>query len=302
MATVARSEAHLSVAYDGDPQFAPIEGASAPMKYALNSGTPVIQTADGMYYAVEDGVWFVSASSDGPWTAATSVPNEIYSIPVSSPVHYVTYVHVYDSTPDYVFAGYTPGYFGAIYTDGVVVYGTGYAYPPWIGSVWIGSPWTWGFGIGAGIAFGVGFGLGFAHAHHHAFVHPWWGPGRHGPVPAYGSAYRHWQPAAVYAPPARAVAPRAAPPVGPQRQIASPRVGPPASPVGPRMTAPPASRAMPSSPRAAPPVMAPRVAAPPAFNPPPHVAPPTVAPQITAPHVTVPHMSAPRGGGGGRHR
>ena len=47
---------------------------------------------------------------------ATSVPAVIYSIPPSSPVHYVTYVRVYDWTPQVVYVGYTPGYYGT-YVD-----------------------------------------------------------------------------------------------------------------------------------------------------------------------------------------
>ena len=50
-------------------------------------------------------------------------------------MHYVTYVKVYDSTPEYVVVGYTPGYSGAYVRTAVVVYGTGYYYQPWIGSL-----------------------------------------------------------------------------------------------------------------------------------------------------------------------
>ena len=33
-------------------------------------------------------------------------------IPSSSRLYYVTFVRVYDSTPDVVYVGYTPGYYG----------------------------------------------------------------------------------------------------------------------------------------------------------------------------------------------
>ena len=57
---------------------------------------------------------------------ATAVPTEIYRIPASSPIHYVTYVHVYGFTPQVVYVGYTPGYMGTVVTPyGTVVYGTG---------------------------------------------------------------------------------------------------------------------------------------------------------------------------------
>ena len=40
------------------------------------------------------------------------VPAAIYTIPASSPLHYVTYVHIYEATPTVVYVGYTPGYMG----------------------------------------------------------------------------------------------------------------------------------------------------------------------------------------------
>jgi len=63
------------------------------------------------------------------------VPPLIYTIPPTSPLHYVTYVRVYSSTPTTVLVGYTSGYYGTVLTsDGVVVYGTGYTYPAYVGT------------------------------------------------------------------------------------------------------------------------------------------------------------------------
>jgi len=57
---------------------------------------------------------------------ADSVPAEIYAIPPSSPLFYVTHVRAYGSTSDAIYYGYTPGYFGtAVSADSVVVFGTG---------------------------------------------------------------------------------------------------------------------------------------------------------------------------------
>jgi hypothetical protein len=90
---------------------------------------------------------------------ATTVPAVIYSIPPSSPMHYVTYVRVYSSTPTTVFVGYTPGYYGTVYsTEGVVVYGTGYYYPAYVGAYWYPYPPSYGWGFG----FTVGMFWGFA--------------------------------------------------------------------------------------------------------------------------------------------
>jgi len=182
-ATVERNEAKLDLSYDGIPQFAPIEGT--PLLYAINTATPVIEVDAHTYYSVENGVWFEAASPAGPWVVATSVPAVIYSIPASSPLHYVTYAQVYGSTPDVVYVGYTPGYLGTeVCPDYVVVYGTGWDYPPYIGNYWVGWPCTYGFGAGFADNWGIGFGFGFgAGGWLGTWCHPWWGP--------YGWGWRH---------------------------------------------------------------------------------------------------------------
>jgi len=191
-AQVKRSEAKLSVDYDGTPQFRPIDGTQ--MQYAANTSTPVIQVSPQAFYAVENGVWFTAPAAGGPWAVATSVPPEIYSIPPSSPVHYVTYVQTYSATPDVVYVGYTPGYYGAyVAPTGCVVYGTGYTYPPYVGTAWCGYPATYGFGAGFGTGAALGFGVGMAVG---ACCHPWWGPVGWGWSHGYGwngyGGYGHW--------------------------------------------------------------------------------------------------------------
>jgi hypothetical protein len=61
---------------------------------------------------------------------AASVPPVIYTIPPSSPLYNVTYVKVYGATPSAVTYGYTAGYLMGFVSAGVMVYGTGYYYPP----------------------------------------------------------------------------------------------------------------------------------------------------------------------------
>jgi len=174
--TVNRHEASLEVPYDGPPRFEPIEGT--PLSYAVNTPVPVIRVDPQSYYSVQNGVWFVAPSPTGPWSVATDVPAVIYSIPPNSPLYYVTYVRVYGSTADDVYVGYTPGYLGTVVSpDDTVVYGTGYDYPPYIGTYWIGWPYTYGFD--AAFAWDVywGFGFGFAAAAFWgAWWNPWWGP------------------------------------------------------------------------------------------------------------------------------
>jgi len=175
-ATVDREQAHEDVSYDGAPEFKPIEGT--PLQYAFNSANPVIRVDEHSYYSVQNGVWFAATSPSGPWAVTDRVPSVIYTIPPSSPIYYVTYVHVYGSTPRYVYVGYQPGYLGSYVTsDGTVVFGTGYVYPSWVGSVWIGPPVTYGFGVAWGPGFGWGFHLGFYGGFYGGpCYHPWWGP------------------------------------------------------------------------------------------------------------------------------
>lgn len=147
MGAVDRAHAQLAVAFDGSPEFEPVEGTTAPLKYAINTETPVFLADDGAYYALENGVWFTANAANGPWVVATSVPESIDSIPASSPVHYVTYARIYGWDPEWVWVGYTPGYYGAYAYGGVVVWGTGWYYRPWIGHYWYGRPYAYsGYG------------------------------------------------------------------------------------------------------------------------------------------------------------
>jgi hypothetical protein len=195
--------------FDGPPQYLPIDGTS--LSYVANSSEPVIQVAPDIYFAVVAGVWFTSAQVTGPWIIAPSVPTVIYTIPPTSPLYYVTYVRIYEATPQYVYVGYTPGYFGTVISPyGTVVYGTGYAYSPWIGTVWYPPPYT--YGIAAApvynpwVGFTFGFAAGLATA---AWTEPFWGgsfysPSHWGAYPCCASAsinvYGHWG-GAVYSGP-----------------------------------------------------------------------------------------------------
>ncbi len=161
-ASVSRSKATLKVTYDGAPNFQSITGTS--LNYAVNTPTPVIEVTANQFFAVSNGVWFTAPSPSGPWQVATEVPAAIYGIPPSSPVYYVTYVHIYSVTPQTVVVGYTPGYLGVVVnSDGTVVYGTGYAYPAYVSStVYYGYPPTYGYGAGFAVGALTGFAFGYA--------------------------------------------------------------------------------------------------------------------------------------------
>ena len=197
--------ASFSVEYDGAPEFKPIDGTG--MTYAVNTSAAVIWSG-GRYYACDQGIWYDSASASGPWTVSKHVPDEIYTIPPSNPHYNVTYVKVYESKPDVVYVGYTPGYTSSYVSHGCVVYGTGWWYRPWWGPRYY-YPYhsTWGFhvrwnpwyGWSFGLSYSTGrfrFSIGFGGWGRYGYG-GWWGPGRYRPYPRYGygagyrAGYRH---------------------------------------------------------------------------------------------------------------
>jgi hypothetical protein len=187
---VDRAAAKFTPQIDGVPQLKPIE--QTPLYYVVNSSAPIIKVNDQSWYACQNGVWFCAPALAGPWTVAASVPPVIYSIPPSSPLYYVTFCRVYGSTDQYVYEGYTPGYLGTtVSDDGVVVYGTGYSYDPWVGTVWYGPPVTYGLGCNicwtpwASWAYGYGFGWIVRPIWTYPPA-PWWGPYRGWAYNAYG--------------------------------------------------------------------------------------------------------------------
>jgi hypothetical protein len=227
MATVYRAKVTFKPVINGAPDLKPVPGTS--LMYVFNSPMPIIMVSQDQWYGVQNGIWFTAPSARGPWVVATSIPATIYSIPPSSPLHYVTYVRIYDVSPQYVVIGYTPGYMGTVVTsDGVVVYGTGYTYVPYIATtVWYPppitygyaanptwTPWTgWMMGFGFGWAMGATWGSsccwGYAPA-------PYWGPMPYSPYGGYaygprgavvwgprgwaattGNVYQHWGPTTV---------------------------------------------------------------------------------------------------------
>lgn len=147
----AEAAAKAKVTYDGAPQFAPITGTS--LSYATNTPNKVIQVGD-VYYLCLSGLWFMSATPQGPWTTATSVPSQIYTIPPSSPIYNVTYVTQTVVPSGYVQSSYTAGYLGAIAigatVGAVVACGTGYYYPPYMGGAYWGyHPYPMPYGSAA---------------------------------------------------------------------------------------------------------------------------------------------------------
>lgn len=198
-AAVNKGTVDIDVSYDGDPQFVGIEGTG--LAYAENTASTVLRS-DGNFYLVEDAVWYVSASPTGPWQVAESRPGDVDAIPPESPVYNVKYVYIYDSTPEVVYVGYTPGYTGSYVYHTTIVYGTGWYYRPWVSPYYYYprygtwgfhityNPWTgWGFGISWGWGpFRVGFHTGgYWHRRHHWYHRHGgrYGPGGYRPRPVH---------------------------------------------------------------------------------------------------------------------
>ncbi len=123
----------VKVIYAGTPKFVLIDGTT--LYYGVNTSQKVIKVGD-IYYLCFQGIWFLSSRPDGPWQTARSVPQVIYTIPVTSPVYNVTYVTQTVTPQGYVQASYTSGYMGVylmgVSTALVLTSGTGYYYHPYI--------------------------------------------------------------------------------------------------------------------------------------------------------------------------
>jgi hypothetical protein len=181
--TVNAKEAQgkVKVAYAGDPKFEPIKGTS--IEYATNTADKVIKVGD-IYYLCLQGVWFMSPNATGPWTTCSSVPQEIYSIPSSSPVYNVTYVTQTSNPDGTVTSNYTAGYLGTFIlgaaTGAILADGSGYWWPPYCyGGFYYPYPATY-----CGAYYGYGYHYGTPYYDYNTGAYGWHGSAS-GP---YGSA------------------------------------------------------------------------------------------------------------------
>jgi len=198
-AAVKRGEVDIEVTYDGEPDYQPVDGTD--LVYIRNTGSTVLKSG-GLYYLVEEGVWYVSSSPNGPWQVSDHRPEEVDTILPTSPVYNTKYVHVYESTPSVVYVGYTPGYTGSYVYRNTIFYGTGWYYRPWVSPYYYYPRFsTWGFNVSYNSWSGWNFGLswgwgpfsvnyysgGYWHRNHHWYHrhHGRWGPGRYRHRPAH---------------------------------------------------------------------------------------------------------------------
>ncbi|WPR75242.1 hypothetical protein [Algoriphagus sp. NG3] len=165
----ADAEAKVSVTYDGNPEFRPLAGTT--MFYASNTQQKVIKL-DDEYYLCYQAVWFESSDPFGPWKTSEEIPDEIYTIPPSSPLYNVTYVTQSADSDTTVRSNASGGYFGmfvmGMAVGATVAYGTGYYYPPYLfwgpypypvyrpwpmtyGVAAVYNPWTGGYAMGRSV-------------------------------------------------------------------------------------------------------------------------------------------------------
>ena len=186
-ATVKKGKVDIKVSYDGKPEFEAIAGTD--LAFAVNCSETVIKAAR-QFYLVKDAVWYISDSANGPWQVSDHAPAGIAKVPPSSPVYNTKYVYVYDSTPDVVYVGYTPGYAGSYIYGPTIVYGTGYYYSPWITPYYYyPRPVTWGFSVSYNPWTGWGFGMSWSQGPFHVGFYT--GGGYHG---SYWGGHRYFGP------------------------------------------------------------------------------------------------------------
>ena len=197
-AKVKRSDATVKVDYDGDPKFAAIEGCT--LQLAANSSLTVIKENSTKFFALDNGIWFISTSAKGPWKLADIRPAGLEKISAKSAAYNAKFVYIYASDADYVTVGYTGGYLGNyVQGDPVVVYGTGYYYAPWYGTVYYPRPCTWGYGFSynpwtgwsMGFSYNIGFlQIGFNYGGGYGYSYGgWFGPSMY--YPPYRSPYMY---------------------------------------------------------------------------------------------------------------
>ena len=194
-AEVSRADTKIEVNFDGQPKFKRVPDTE--VSFAENSDKQILKIGQ-KFYAVDNGIWFVSDYPEGPYAVSDKRPNEVDDLPADSPVYNTKYVYVYDSNPTTVYVGYTPGYTHAYVYNGVVVYGTGYHYPYWYGSVYYPRPVTYGFNVHYNPYTGWGFSVGISAGGwigwgYHPYYRPYWGPCgyRYGYRGGYGHGYHN---------------------------------------------------------------------------------------------------------------
>jgi len=131
-----------AVAYDGPPAFRRIAGTS--IARAVNTDKDVFK-AGPVHYMCFDGVWFVANAATGPWKVTGTVPDEMRTIPPSSPAYRVAHVLVEGDDDDWTVFATTAAYTGMMVAGDTVVWGTGIGSGTYGAGAWY-NPWAASFG------------------------------------------------------------------------------------------------------------------------------------------------------------
>ncbi|MCE2611572.1 hypothetical protein LVD13_01220 [Flavobacteriaceae bacterium D16] len=184
-AAVNRDTKATDVVYNGTPEFKNIKGLK--LQYAVNTESAVFKDKN-TYFLCDNAVWFKSNTPNGPWVVADERPEEVSKIPAENPKYNTKYVYIYETSPQVVYVGYTPGYYGSYVYGPTVIYGTGHYYNPWYGGFYYHHHYTYGFSVRYNPWYGWSFGFGFG-SPYGWYGHAYWGRG-----------YHHWGPP-YYRPP-----------------------------------------------------------------------------------------------------
>ena len=153
------------VAFQGDPQFAPIEQTT--VQRAVNTDKDVFKVGDA-YYMCYQGVWFVGKTASGPVGSRQLGAGGDLQNPgqlAGAPRHLRHGRR--DNDDDWVSYAAAAGYTGMMVAWGCTVWGSGWYYPPYYGyggyypyyyphfptygySAWY-NPWTGAYGRSAGV-------------------------------------------------------------------------------------------------------------------------------------------------------
>lgn len=184
-ASVSRDTKATEVVYNGTPEFEKIKDLQ--LEYAVNTESDVFKDKND-YYLCDNAIWFKSNNANGPWKVADERPLEVAKIPADNPKYNTKYVYIYETSPQVVYVGYTPGYYGSYIYGPVMVYGTGYYYNPWYHGHYYHHHYTYGFSVRYNPWYGWSVGFRFG-SPHYWYGFSYWGPG-----------YHHWGPR-YYRPP-----------------------------------------------------------------------------------------------------
>lgn len=139
------SSGEIQVPWFGPPSFVAIAGTD--LQRGENTPFQVLRH-NNFYYLCHEGAWYSSSKAEGPWRAASKIPESVYTIPATDPAFNVTFVKLgsFDDTTGRAAYVSTSGYYSRYYNGSYMVYGTGWYNPGYYNSsVYWRYPHTYGY-------------------------------------------------------------------------------------------------------------------------------------------------------------